>query len=250
MITREDILKDKPVIIAGPCAVESEEQISSIALKLKDLGVKILRAQLWKPRSTPNSFQGVGYQGVEWLKKIKAKTNLLIATEIVDGENIEMVKGVADILWIGARNMQNFELLKKIGQDPRPVILKNGLVSNIKEWLGAAEYIGFDKVIMCERGVRTGADSMRFTLDLNSALVMKVDKGFPVIVDPSHSAGRADMVPLLTYAAIGSGVDGVVVEVHEHPKQALSDADQQITPEVLKTMIEKINQIYSVVNQD
>lgn len=250
MITREDILKEKPVIIAGPCAIESEEQISSIALKLKSLGVKILRAQLWKPRTTPNSFQGVGYQGVEWLRKIKSKTGLLIATEIVDGENIEMVKGVADILWIGARNMQNFELLKKAGKDPRPVILKNGFVSNIKEWLGAAEYIGFDKVIMCERGVRTGADSMRFTLDLNSALVMKHDKGFPVIVDPSHSAGRADMVPFLAYGAIGSGLDGVVIEVHENPKQALTDADQQITPEALKTIIEKIHQIYTTINQD
>lgn len=250
MIKREDILKDKPVIIAGPCAVESQEQIGSIALKLKDLGVKILRAQLWKPRTTPNSFQGVGYQGVEWLKKIKAKTGLLIATEIVDGENIEMVKDVADILWVGARNMQNFELLKKIGKDPRVVILKNGLVANIKEWLGAAEYIGFDKVIMCERGVRSGCDSMRFTLDINSALIMKHDKGFPVIIDPSHSAGRSDMVPPLAFASIASGVDGVVVEVHENPTEALSDADQQITPEVLKTMIEKINQIYSVVHQD
>lgn len=245
-LRREDLLKNKPLIIAGPCTVESRIQIRTIARELSKMGVKILRCQLWKPRTDKESFQGVGLKGLSWLKEIKEELGVLIATEIVDKDYIKSVKGVTDILWVGARNMQNYELLKAVGQDDRPVILKRGLISTVDEWLKAAKYIGLEKVILCERGIRTGADSMRFTLDLNSALVVKYDHHVPVIIDPSHTAGRADMVPYLAYAAVAAGVDGIVVEVHNQPERALCDASQQITPKAFKEVIDKVISIYNI----
>lgn len=240
------ITKDKPLIIAGPCAVESLKQIETIAKRLSKMGVTILRCQLWKPRTDPDSFQGVGLQGLKWLKQIKEKYKILVATEITDKEQIAQTKGVVDILWVGARNMQNYELLKALGRDNRPVILKRGLISTIDEWLKAGRYIGLDRVILCERGIRSGADSMRFTLDLNGALVAKFDHQMPVIVDPSHPAGRADMVPYLAAAAIAAGLDGIVVEVHNQPEKALSDSSQQITLEVFEKLLSHIRDIYGL----
>lgn len=249
-VTRDDLITNiKPFIIAGPCAVESETQIRTIAEKLHRMGIKILRGQLWKPRTDPDSFQGIGLSGLKYLEKVKQEFGFLIATEITDKDQIAQTKGVVDILWVGARNMQNYELLKALGQDNRPVILKRGLISTVDEWFKAAKYIGLDRVILCERGVRTGADSMRFTLDLNAALVAKYDYEMPVIIDPSHTAGRADMVPYLAYAGIAAGTEGIVVEVHNQPEKALSDASQQITPEVFGEMLENINAIYALRHQ-
>src|SRR3989344_7602352 len=180
-LTRDELLKKhKPFIMGGSCAVESREQLNIISKKLSEMGVKILRCQLWKPRTEPDSFQGVGLAGLEWLKEVKEKYNFLISTEIVDKDHIAPTRGVVDILWVGARNMQNYELLKALGKDSRPVILKRGLISTVDEWFKAGKYIGLDRVILCERGIRTGADSMRFTLDLNSALVAKYDHEMPV----------------------------------------------------------------------
>ena len=248
MITRDELLQTKPLIIAGPCAVESREQLLSIAEKLHGMGIKVMRCQLWKPRTDKTSFQGIGPQGLEWLKEIKDKYGFIIATEVLDKDHVDVTQGVADILWIGARNMQNYELLKKLGDDPRPAILKRGFIATTDEWLASAKYIGLDKVILCERGIRTGADSMRFTMDLNTALVAKFDKNMPVIVDPSHSAGRADMVSRLAYAAIASGIDGLVIEVHSNPDTAQSDKSQQITPDIFEGIYKKVLEIYKLVS--
>lgn len=247
ILKRDELIQNyKPLIIAGPCAIESRQQIRAIAKELSDMGVKILRCQLWKPRTDPQSFQGIGFEGLEWLKEIKDEYDVLIATEITDKDQIEKTRGVVDILWVGARNMQNYELLKALGSDNRPVILKRGFIATVEEWIKAGKYIGLDRVIFCERGIRTGADSMRFTLDLNTALVVKYDHKLPIIVDPSHTAGRSDMVPNLAYGAIAAGVDGIVVEVHNHPENALSDASQQITLATFKEVIGNIRAIYKL----
>lgn len=250
ILKRDDLLKKhKPLIIGGPCAVESREQLHHIARELHELGIKVFRCQLWKPRTDKDSFQGVGLEGLEWLKEVKEKYNILIATEIVDKDHIEPTLGVVDILWVGARNMQNYELLKALEKDSRPVIVKRGLIATVEEWLKAANYIGHDRVILCERGVRTGADSMRFTLDINAALVAKFDHKMPVIIDPSHTAGRSDMVPHLAMAGIAAGMDGIVVEVHHRPEKALSDAAQQITPATFKEVIKDVKIIYNLRNK-
>lgn len=250
IIKRDELIKNnEPLIIAGPCAVESRSQLRTIAKSLSEMGIKVLRCQLWKPRTDPESFQGVGLKGLKWLKEIKDEYGILITTEITDKHQIEKTKGVVDILWVGARNMQNYELLKALGKDNRPVILKRGLISTIDEWIKAGKYIGLDKVILCERGIRTGADSMRFTLDINGALVAKHDHNMPVIIDPSHTAGRADMVPALSYAGIAAGMNGIVVEVHHEPKKALSDASQQITPETFQELVSHVRAIYKLRHQ-
>lgn len=247
IIKRDELLKkQRPLIIAGPCAVESRQQIKIIAQTLHEMGVKILRCQLWKPRTDPESFQGVGLTGLKWLKEIKDEYGFIIATEIMDKDQIEPTKGVVDILWVGARNMQNYELLKTLGLDSRPVILKRGFIATVEEWIKAGKYIGLDRVILCERGIRTGADAMRFTLDLNGALVAKFDHKMPVIIDPSHTAGRADMVPNLAFAGVAAGMDGIVVEVHHQPEQALSDASQQITPEVFLQLLKTVKAIFKL----
>lgn len=248
MITIDEILKNKPVIIAGPCAVESREQILEVGQQVANLGATIIRTQLWKPRTSPSSFQGVGLEGEEWVYELKEKTGLPVAMEVVSPDQVEQTKGFVDVLWVGSRNMQNYELLKKIGNDERPVILKRGLISTVSEWIGAAEYTGRDKTILCERGIRTGADSMRFTLDINSALVAKFDHKMPVLIDPSHSAGRRDMVEHLSCSAIASGVDGLIIEVHNDPQNALSDADQQILPETFGGLVRKVRSIYELVH--
>jgi len=249
MISRTDLLQNLPLIIAGPCAVESREQIMFMAREMKRMNVPVLRAQLWKPRMKPDSFQGVGLSGLQWLIDIKRETGLLIATEIVDAAHIEAVKGVVDILWVGARNMQNFELLKALAKDDRVVILKRGLISKVEEWLAAADYIGRDRVILCERGVRTGADAMRFTLDINAALVAKHDHGMPMLIDPSHTAGRRDMVPALALAGIASGVDGLIIETHPEPEKALCDSAQQITPATFEALLPAVREVYETARR-
>ena len=250
IIKRDELIKNhKPLIIAGPCAVESKTQIRTIAKELIGMGIKILRCQLWKPRTDPESFQGVGLKGLKWLKEIKDEYGILITTEITDKHQIEKTRGIVDILWVGARNMQNYELLKALGKDNRPVILKRGFIATIDEWIKAGKYISLSRVILCERGIRTGADAMRFTLDLTGALVAKHDHNMPVIIDPSHTTGRADMVPYLSYAGIAAGMDGIVVEVHHTPEKALSDASQQITPKCFQELVSHVRAIYKLRHQ-
>jgi len=243
MTDRNNLLKNKPLLIAGPCSVASRKQILKIGQEVKEAGAHAIRAQLWKPRTSPGSFQGVGKKGIPWIKELKALTGLPIAMEMMSPEHVGLVEDVADVLWVGARNMQNYELLKRMKNDPRPVILKRGLIATIKEWIGAAEYIGRDRVILCERGIRTGADSMRFTLDFNSALVAKHDHKMPVIVDPSHTAGRRDMVPRLSLAAIAAGLDGLVVETHYNPEEELVDKSQTISTKVFSELVKQINNL-------
>ncbi|MBN2101045.1 3-deoxy-7-phosphoheptulonate synthase [Candidatus Dojkabacteria bacterium] len=245
MITRDNLLENKPLVIAGPCSASSREELLKTAYEVKKMGAQVFRAGLWKARTCPDSFQGVGDKGLKWLMEIKEKTGLLVTVEIQDSQQVDLVRDVSDILWVGSRNMQNFELLKKIGEDPRPVILKRGFISTIKEWLGAATYMGLDKVILCERGVRTGADAMRFTLDLNAMLVAKHDYGVPVIVDPSHTAGRRDMVGHLACAGIAAGADGIIVETSVDPEVEQVDRDQTISTEDFGILMNRIYKIYS-----
>ncbi len=243
MITRSQLITNQPLIIGGPCSVASAEQIMRIALGVQKAGAHALRSQLWKPRTKPSSFQGVGDEGLEWIKAAKKASGLAVAMEVMTPEHVEKVKGLADILWIGARNMQNYELLKSLQQDQRPVILKRAFIATMSEWLGAADYIGKDKVILCERGIRTGADAMRFTLDLNSMLVAQHDHHMPVIVDPSHTAGRRDMVEHLALAGIAAGANGLVIETHYDPEEEMVDRDQTITLKTFESIVKKTSYI-------
>lgn len=255
MIERKDLIKNGLfAVIAGPCAIESEEQIYDIAMMLSREGVGGLRAQFSKPRTNPEDFQGIGLGVLPTLEEIKRKTGLIIVSEIMDKEDLEPTRGVVDIIQIGSRNMQNTRLLKACGEDGRPVLLKRGLIATVKEWVGAAKYIGSDKVILCERGVRSGAegDETRFTLDLGGALAAKYSAEYskyrmPVIADPSHPAGKRYLVPGLARSIVAAGLDGMMIEVHQYPDSALCDAKQQIKPETFRELLKDIRAIYQVV---
>lgn len=221
----------RPMIIAGPCSVESEEQILSAAHAVKAAGATALRGGAFKPRTSPRSFQGMAEEGLRLMALARQQTGLPVVTEVMDTAQIDLVAEYADVLQIGSRNMQNFALLKQVGRAGKPVMLKRGLSATIAEWLGAAEYItasGNDQVILCERGIRTFETHTRNTLDLSAAVAVRQLSGFPVIVDPSHAAGRRELIPALSQAALAAGVDGLMIEVHPNPAQALSDADQQL----------------------
>jgi len=221
----------RPLIIAGPCSVESEEQILSSAHAVKACGATALRGGAFKPRTTPRSFQGLEEEGLRLLALAKQQTGLPIVTEVMDTAQIDLIAKYADVLQIGSRNMQNFALLKQVGRAGLPVMLKRGLSATVSEWLGAAEYItasGNDQVILCERGIRTFETHTRNTLDLSAAVAVRRISGFPVVVDPSHAAGRRDLIGPLSRAALAAGADGLMIEVHPDPAQALSDADQQL----------------------
>jgi len=246
----------KPLIIAGPCAVEDREQIITIAKLVKECGVDMLRGGAYKPRTTADSFQGLGQEGLNLLEEAKAATGLPIVTEVVSPEHIVAVAKTADVIQIGARNMQNFELLKMIGERApnTPVILKRGMSATKKELLGALTYLSKyghkAEVYVCERGIRTFANGEydRFTLDVNFIADLKADVEFKhkVIVDPSHPAGRADLVLPLALAGIAAGADGIIVEVKREGTTPLSDASQAITVDVLKELIAKSKEVYSV----
>jgi 3-deoxy-7-phosphoheptulonate synthase len=223
----------EPVMMAGPCAVESEEQALTIAKFLKKCGVKIYRGGAYKPRTSPYSFQGMGIKGLKILDKVRKETGLLVVTEATDSENLEEVVQYADIVQIGARNMQNYSLLRLAGHQSKPVLLKRGFAATIDELLMAAEYImneGNSQVILCERGIRTFSDNTRNTLDLAAIPAIKELSHLPVIVDPSHAAGRRDFVIPLAKGAIAAGADGLIVEVHHDPTHALSDGVQSLYP--------------------
>ncbi len=221
----------RPVIIAGPCSVETKEQMLATAYAVKAAGATALRGGAFKPRTKPQSFQGLGEEGLRLLALARRETGLPVVTEVMDTVDIDLVAEYADVLQIGSRNMQNFALLKQVGRAGKPVMLKRGLSATIDEWLGAAEYItasGNDQVILCERGIRTFETYTRNTLDLSAAVAVRQLSGFPVVVDPSHAAGRRDLIPDLAKAALSAGADGLMIEVHPDPDRALSDAQQQL----------------------
>jgi len=221
-----------PVIMAGPCSVESEEQMATTAQSVKASGAVVLRGGAFKPRSSPFSFQGLGDQGLDILRQVKALTGLPVVTEVMDPRQVAEVAEVADILQVGARNMQNFALLRELGRLRQPVILKRGLSATIEEWLETADYLlaeGNDDVILCERGIRTFETATRFTLDVSAVPVVKKNSHLPVVVDPSHAAGHYELVPSLAKAALAAGADGLIIEVHPNPVEALSDGLQSLT---------------------
>jgi 3-deoxy-7-phosphoheptulonate synthase len=235
-----------PVVIAGPCAVESEEQALKIASIVKNNGVKVFRGGAFKPRTSPYSFQGLGKEGLLILDKVRRETGLLIVTEATDNDNIGLVEQYADIIQIGARNMQNYSLLRRAGQTSKPVLLKRGLAATIEELLMAAEYIiseGNSRVILCERGIRTFSDNTRNTLDLSAIPCIKEVSHLPVIVDPSHASGRREFVIPLSKGAIAVGADGIMVEIHHDPPHALSDGRQSLFPEQFRILLQEINNL-------
>lgn len=218
-------------IIAGPCAVEGQEQFLKVSMFLKELGIQILRGGIYKLRTDPNSFQGLREEAIEWLPEIKKHINLPLVSEITDPRQIEKLEPIIDCFQVGTRNMYNYELLKEIGKTRKPVILKRGFSALIKEWLLATEYVlagGNDQIILCERGIRTFETLTRNTLDLTAVAYIKNKTQFPVIVDPSHAAGNSELVLPLAKAAKAVGADGVLIEVHAEPSKALSDADQAL----------------------
>lgn len=235
------------VLIAGPCAVESEDQALTIARKVKAAGANMYRGGAFKPRTSPYSFQGLGKDGLEILDKVREETGLPIVTEVLDMQTFDMVEETADLLQIGTRNMQNFSLLKRAGVSEKPVLLKRGMAATIQEWLMAAEYIlaeGNSNVILCERGVRTFVNHSRNTLDLSAVPVVKNESHLPIIIDPSHAAGRRDQVIPLSRAAMAVECHGLMVEVHHEPGKALSDGAQSLYPDQFETLVRQVKTIY------
>ena len=235
------------VIIAGPCAVESESQALTIAEHVKRSGAQLFRGGAFKPRTSPYSFQGLGKEGLHILAKVREKTGLPVVTEVMDLENFDLVEKYADVIQIGARNMQNFSLLRRAGHANKPVLLKRGMAATIDEWLMAAEYIlegGNSQVILCERGVRTFVHHSRNTLDLSAVSVVLKESHLPIIVDPSHAAGRRDQVVPLSRAAVAVGAQGLMVEVHHAPEKALSDGAQSLYPWQFESLCSQVQFIF------
>lgn len=240
------------VVMAGPCAVESEEQLMEVAVKVKKSGAKILRGGAFKPRTSPYSFQGLEEEGLKLLANVAKETGLKIVTEVVDTRDVELVSQYADILQIGARSMQNFRLLSECGKANRPVLLKRGLSATIEEWLMAAEYIlsaGNPNVILCERGIRTFETATRNTLDINAIPVVKELSHLPIIVDPSHATGNWRWVEAAAKAAIAAGADGLMIEVHPDPSSASSDGPQSLKPEKFDELMKELKAVAQAVNR-
>ncbi len=238
-------------LIAGPCSVESEEQICSIAQSVKASGAKILRGGAFKPRTSPYAFQGLRANGLELLSEAKAKTGMPIVTEIMDLSQLPLFENV-DLIQVGARNMQNFELLKALGKINKPILLKRGLSATIQELLMSAEYImagGNENVILCERGIRTFETATRNTLDLSAIPVLKEKTHLPVIIDPSHATGIAAMVKPMSLAAVAAGADGLIIEVHNDPPHALCDGQQSITPQMFDELSKQAGTLYDTVKE-
>jgi 3-deoxy-7-phosphoheptulonate synthase len=235
---------NKPVIMAGPCAIENENQALIIADSVKQSGAQVYRGGAYKPRTSPYSFQGLGEEGLKIMAKVRQETGLLIVTEATDISNIELVEQYADIIQIGARNMQNYALLKKAGHTSKPILLKRGFAATIEELLMSAEYImseGNNRIILCERGIRTFADNTRNTLDISAIPSIKEVSHLPVMVDPSHAAGRREYVIPLSKGAIAAGADGLIVEVHHDPAHAVSDGRQSLFPDQFQILVQEIS---------
>lgn len=233
-----------PVVMAGPCAVESREQIQKTAAFLHALGIRVLRGGAFKPRSSPYSFQGLEVEGLKLIREAADRYGMAVITEVLDTENVAEVESYSDILQIGTRNMHNYSLLKRIGKCRKPVFLKRGLMSTIDEFILAAEYIylgGNHRIILCERGIRTFESQTRNTLDISAVPILKKETVLPVIVDISHSTGRKDIAGPMAKAALAAGADGIMVEAHINPSAALSDAHQQLNPEEMKHLMESLS---------
>lgn len=240
------------VVMAGPCSVESIEQLREAAKAVKAGGAKFLRGGAFKPRTSPYDFQGLAEEGLKMLREVADEEGLKVVTEIVDKDDIELVGKYADIYQVGARNMQNFQLLKALGKAKKPVMLKRGLAATISEWLNAAEYImagGNEQVIFCERGIRTYETFTRNTLDLSAVAAIKELSHLPIIVDPSHGTGRWEMVRSMARAAVAAGCDGLIIEVHPHPEVALSDGDQSLTPKNFNALMGELGKICDVMGR-
>ncbi|MEN2773827.1 3-deoxy-7-phosphoheptulonate synthase [Acetivibrio clariflavus] len=243
---------DEIVVMAGPCAIENEESYITTALKVKEAGAKILRGGAFKPRSSPYSFQGLEEDGLKIMAAGREATGLKLVTEVVDTRDVELVSSYTDIIQIGARNMQNFRLLKEVGMAKNPVLLKRGLSATIEEWLMAAEYImdsGNPNVILCERGIRTFETSTRNTIDLSAIPVVKEFSHLPIVVDPSHASGTWKYVNALSKGAIATGADGLIIEVHLEPSRALCDGDQSLKPSKFAELMKELKPVASAVGK-
>jgi len=239
-------------VMAGPCAIEGEDEFISVAKKVKQSGAVILRGGAFKPRSSPYSFQGLELEGLEIMAAAKKETGLKLVTEVVDTRDVETVDRFVDIIQIGARNMQNFRLLKEVGHCKKPVLLKRGLSATITEWLMAAEYImseGNEKLILCERGIRTFETATRNTLDLSAVPAVRDTSHLPIVVDPSHGTGHAKFVASMAKAAVAAGCDGLIIEVHQDPPNAMSDGEQSLTPKQFGDLMESLKKIAGVVGK-
>lgn len=240
------------VVMAGPCAVESEEQLLSVARSVKAAGAHILRGGAFKPRTSPYSFQGLEEEGLKMLARARRETGLPFVTEVVDTRDVALVAEYADALQVGARNMQNFRLLREVGAAGKPVLLKRGLAATVEEWLMAAEYIldaGNPNVILCERGIRTFEPATRFTLDLSAVAVVKENSHLPVIVDPSHGTGSWKYVLPMARAAVAAGADGLLIEVHPDPARALCDGPQSLSPAAFERLVGEIAPLAAAVGR-
>lgn len=243
---------EKLAIMAGPCAVENRDSLLAVARELKTAGASFLRGGAFKPRTSPYSFQGLEKEGLEYLREAKKETGLAIVTELMDPRELDLVLEYTDIIQIGARNMQNFKLLKEVGNVKKPVLLKRGLSATIKDLLLSAEYIfssGNHSVIFCERGIRTFETMTRNTLDLSAIPVIKAESHLPIIVDPSHGVGRWDLVPSMAMAAVAAGADGLMIEVHPNPEEALSDGVQSLKPKKFSALMGDLSKIASIVGR-
>ncbi len=241
------------IMIAGPCAVESHDQILEAAFAIKKSGAKILRGGAFKPRTSPYAFQGLEEEGLKLLKEAKDATGLQIITEVTSEKALEISMNYVDMFQIGARNVQNFQLLKEVGRSMKPVLFKRGPATTIDEWLNAAEYImseGNYNIVLCERGIRTFETATRNTLDISAVPVVKNTSHLPIIVDPSHAAGKTQYVLPLSKAAIAAGADGLIIEVHPNPRCALSDAAQQLTPDQFDNLCKDISRIAEILGRE
>lgn len=240
-------------IIAGPCSVESRDQTFAIAEQLKEMGIKFFRAGAYKPRSSPYTFQGLKEKGLEILAEVKEQFDLKIVTEAMNSQSLNQVAEVADIIQLGARNMQNYSFLEEVGQLRKPVLLKRGMSATVEDLLLSAEYIAAQSsynIILCERGIRTFETSTRNTLDLNAVPVIKQASHLPIIVDPSHGVGIWDKIPQMALASIAAGADGLMLEVHHDPENALSDGYQSLTPKKFKELLNKLSDLAPIVNKE
>ena len=251
------------IVIAGPCSIESEEQMIQTAFAVKEAGAQMLRGGAFKPRTSPYDFQGLGVEGLKILEKARAATGLPIVTEVMDTRDVEIVCEYADVLQIGSRNIQNFSLLKEVGKVNKPVLLKRGMYVTLLEWLNCAEYIlagGNPYVILCERGIRTFETYTRNTLDLSMVPAVKELSHLPIIVDPSHATGKVSLIGSMSLAAMAAGADGLMLEVHCNPEKSLSDCQQSLSPEMFANLMKRIrhlqhhlqdiNQTYNVKKQE
>ncbi len=245
--------KEKLVVIGGPCSVEGKEQIINLAREVKEAGGHMLRGGAYKPRTSPYAFQGLGTEGILDMVEARRVTGLPIVSELMSADKIDEFEECVDLVQIGARNMQNFQLLKAVGRMTKPILLKRGLANTIEEWIMSAEYImsaGNPNVIFCERGIRTFEKYTRNTLDLSVVPILKLKSHLPVIIDPSHATGDWRYVESMSLAAIAAGADGLIIEVHDHPESAWSDGAQSVRPDRFRTIIEKGRTIAQVIGRD